>query len=69
MDKDYLIVVFDEEDKIGGVGHFRSPALDAYKAARARALIAACDKYQVYEMDRKSSNTITFSPLTARNKK
>lgn len=60
MDKDYLIIVFDDEDKIDGAGHFRSTSMDAYKAGRARAMIAASKKFQVFEMDRSRASAISF---------
>jgi len=65
MDRDYLIVTFDEEDQIDGTGHFRAPPHDAYKAGKARAVIAACSRFQVYELERSRANTISFSLVPA----
>ena len=65
MDKDYLIVTFDDEDQIDGTGHFKAPSQDAYKAGKARAVIAAAPKFHVYEMDRTRTTAISFSLVPA----
>ncbi len=61
MDKDYLLVSFNDGGKIDAAAFYRAPALDGFKAGQARATIAGTKKFQVYQIQHGEKDALSFS--------
>ena len=64
MDPDHIVITCDDAGAIDGAAFFRSPADDAFKAAKARALIAGSSKFYVFRLIHGLKDTLTFEPIT-----
>ena len=61
MDKEYVLISFDDGGKIDAAAFYRAPALDGFKAGLARATIAGSKKFHVYQIQRGEKDALTFS--------